>query len=61
MLKLRAMATTFPDVKTIEHRWVLIDAKDRVLGRLASRIALILRGKHKVTYTPFSIPGILSW
>ena len=47
------MSTTFPDVKTLERRWVLVDAKDKVLGRLASRIALILRGKDKPTFTPF--------
>ena len=46
------MSTTYPDVKTIQHDWLLIDAKDQVLGRMASRIALILRGKHKTTYTP---------
>ncbi len=50
--------TTFlPDVKTIERNWLLIDAKDQILGRLASRIALILRGKHKVIYTPFLDTG----
>ena len=32
--------------------WLLIDAKDQVLGRLASQIATILRGKHKPTFTP---------
>lgn len=47
------MPTTFPDVKAIERRWVLVDAKDQVLGRLASRIVLLLRGKHKATFTPF--------
>ena len=47
------MSTTFPDVKTLDRRWVLVDAKDQVLGRLASRIALILRGKDKPTFTPF--------
>jgi len=36
----------------IEHRWYLVDAKDQVLGRLASSIATILRGKHKPTYSP---------
>ena len=51
------MTTTIPNVKRMEHRWVLIDAKDQVLGRLASRIVLILRGKHKVTYTPFLDTG----
>jgi large subunit ribosomal protein L13 len=51
------MTTTFPDVKTMQRRWVLVDAKDQVMGRLASRIALVLRGKHKPTYTPFLDTG----
>jgi len=37
---------------TVNKEWVVIDATDQVLGRLASRIALILRGKNKVNYTP---------
>lgn len=36
----------------IEKKWILIDAKGLVVGRLASIIALRLRGKHKATYTP---------
>ncbi|HYY15941.1 MAG TPA: 50S ribosomal protein L13 [Gammaproteobacteria bacterium] len=36
----------------IQRRWYLIDADDKVLGRMASRIATILRGKHKPIYTP---------
>ena len=36
----------------IKKEWVLIDATDLVLGRLASRVALILRGKNKPCYTP---------
>ncbi len=51
------MTTTLPDVKKIERQWLLIDAKDQVLGRLASRIAMILRGKHKVIFTPFLDTG----
>jgi large subunit ribosomal protein L13 len=51
------MTTTFPDVKTMQRNWVLIDAEHQVLGRLASRIALVLRGKHKPTYTPFLDTG----
>ena len=51
------MTTTIPNVKTLQRQWVLIDAKGQVLGRLASRIALILRGKTKVTYTPFLDTG----
>ncbi|MDR1552706.1 MAG: 50S ribosomal protein L13 [Prevotellaceae bacterium] len=37
---------------TVKKEWVLIDATDVVLGRLASRVALILRGKTKPNYTP---------
>ena len=38
--------------KDIKKEWILIDADGVVLGRLASRVANILRGKHKATYTP---------
>jgi large subunit ribosomal protein L13 len=34
------------------RHWFVTDARDKVLGRLASRVATILRGKHKPTYTP---------
>ncbi|MGM0561034.1 MAG: 50S ribosomal protein L13 [Pseudomonadota bacterium] len=36
----------------VEKKWFVIDAEDIVLGRLASRVANILRGKHKAIYTP---------
>jgi large subunit ribosomal protein L13 len=36
----------------IERRWWLVDASDQTLGRLATRIATILEGKHKPTYSP---------
>ena len=52
MLNFRFMKTTFPSLKEIRRRWWLVDAKGQVLGRLASRITLLLRGKHKPTYTP---------
>lgn len=51
------MTTTLPAHNRLDRQWLLIDAKDQVLGRLASRIALILRGKHKVTFTPFLDTG----
>ena len=38
--------------ETVQHNWYLIDAKDVPAGRLASRVALILTGKNKPTYTP---------
>ena len=38
--------------ETVERKWYVIDAKDVALGRVASKAAHILRGKHKHTYTP---------
>ena len=37
---------------TADKQWVIVDAKDQILGRLASQIARVLRGKHKTSYTP---------
>ena len=37
---------------TVEKEWFVVDAKDEILGRLASVVALVLRGKHKPSYTP---------
>ena len=44
--------TVSANAATVVKEWVVIDATDQVLGRLASRIALILRGKHKASFTP---------
>ncbi len=41
----------------VEKNWHLIDAKDRILGRLASKIAILLRGKHKPIFTPHMDAG----
>jgi len=46
------MNTTIPDVKQIRRDWRLVDAEGQILGRMASRIVVLLRGKHKPTYTP---------
>ncbi|HYO07988.1 MAG TPA: 50S ribosomal protein L13 [Tepidisphaeraceae bacterium] len=46
------MSTYMPKPGEIKANWHVVDATDQVLGRLASRIALILQGKHKATYTP---------
>ena len=43
----------------IKRRWYIVDAKDKILGRLAARVAVILRGKHKPIFTP-SMAMILS-
>ena len=46
------MKTFFANESNIKSRWVLVDAKDKVLGRLAVAIATVLMGKHRPTYTP---------
>lgn len=46
------MRTYTPKPQDIKREWLLIDAKDIPIGRLASRVAGWLRGKHKTTYTP---------
>ena len=57
----KSQQTTFPkeNMKTfsakpaeVQHEWFVIDATDKVLGRVASEVALRLRGKHKAIYTP---------
>jgi len=42
----------YPKASEIERNWVLVDANDQILGRLATRIAHVLLGKHKPTFTP---------
>jgi large subunit ribosomal protein L13 len=44
--------TISANAATIEKNWVVIDAGDAVVGRLASEVAKIIRGKHKPSYTP---------
>ena len=46
------MKTVFAHSETVKRDWVVIDAADQILGRLASEIARRLRGKHKAEYTP---------
>ena len=46
------MKTYTPKATDIERRWWIVDAEDQVLGRLASQVAQVLRGKHKPMYTP---------
>lgn len=38
--------------ETVDKKWVLVDAEGQTLGRLASEIAILIRGKHKTNYTP---------
>lgn len=46
------MRTFMANAQNIERKWYVIDAEGKTLGRLASEVASILRGKHKPTYTP---------
>ena len=46
------MKTYTAKAQDVQHDWYVIDAQNKVLGRLASQIALRLRGKHKPEYTP---------
>lgn len=50
-------ATRFVTKSEYDKKWYLIDAQDKVLGRLCSNIASILRGKHQPTFTPNSDTG----
>ncbi len=51
------MKTAIPSLDTLVREWHLIDAEGEVLGRLASKAAMALMGKHKPTYTPFLDTG----
>lgn len=44
--------TYLPKKEEIKMKWHIVDATDKVLGRLASKVALVLRGKHKAIFTP---------
>ena len=46
------MKTYMATPSTIERKWYVVDAEGQTLGRLASEVATVLRGKHKPTYTP---------
>ncbi|MCX7694326.1 MAG: 50S ribosomal protein L13 [Caloramator sp.] len=46
------MKTYMAKAQEVERKWYVVDATDKTLGRLASQIAAILRGKHKAIYTP---------
>jgi large subunit ribosomal protein L13 len=50
-------ATKSVSADQVERRWYVVDAEDQVLGRLATRIATVLRGKHKPSFTPHSDTG----
>jgi large subunit ribosomal protein L13 len=51
------MPTYIPKVDERDRQWFVLDAKDQVLGKLATRAATLLTGKHKPTFTPFLDTG----
>jgi len=51
------MKTYMAKPGAVEAKWLHVDATDKVLGRLAVRIATVLLGKHRVTYTPHVATG----
>ncbi len=46
------MSTPFPKTGKVERKWYLVDLEGKVLGRAASRVAMVLKGKNKAIYTP---------
>ena len=57
MITTRKTTTYVPKASELKSDWYLIDAADQVLGRLATRAAVLLMGKHKPGYTPFLKTG----
>jgi large subunit ribosomal protein L13 len=51
-MKPKLQRTFTPKPADINHEWLVVDAADVPLGRLASQVAILLRGKHKPTYAP---------
>lgn len=51
------MKTIIPKTKDVERKWYVIDAEGQVLGKVAERAAIVLRGKHKPTFTPHQETG----
>lgn len=51
------MKTYFATKENTEHKWYIVDASGKVLGRMATQIAKYLRGKHKPEYTPHADTG----
>ena len=51
------MNTYMAKAADVQRKWYIVDAQDVVLGRLATRVASVLRGKHKPIYTPHADTG----
>lgn len=51
------MDTYMPKLEEMHHKWVVMDAEDKVLGHVAVEAARVLRGKHRADYTPHAENG----
>ncbi|MEJ2366820.1 MAG: 50S ribosomal protein L13 [Acidobacteriota bacterium] len=51
------MSTYFEKKETVTRNWYVVDAQDKTLGRLATRVAHVLMGKHRANYTPHADTG----
>ncbi len=51
------MKTFVPSAQAVERKWYVVDAEGKTLGRMASEIARVLRGKHKPIFTPYLDTG----
>jgi large subunit ribosomal protein L13 len=49
-MKIKRNHTYIPTKSDIQHQWYILDAKDKILGRLAAKVASVLRGKHKPSF-----------
>ncbi len=56
-MQAKLQKTTLAKDSEVDRDWYLVDAKDRILGRMATKIATILMGKHKPDYTAFVDTG----
>jgi large subunit ribosomal protein L13 len=57
MRRLRTVRTYTPKPGDLQHDWYVVDATDVILGRLATHVATLLRGKHKPTFAPHADGG----
>ena len=55
--RIKEMKTFVAKEREVDRKWYLVDAEDKILGRLATQIATRLRGKHKPTFTPHADTG----
>lgn len=54
---LKGQRTHFPKRAELTHNWVVVDAKDMILGRVSTKIATLLMGKHKKNFQPGQLVG----